>query len=474
MKIIIVGAGIAGLSLAIALGQSGHQVVILDAAPQLAELGAGVQMTPQALRYLFQWGLEEHLLAESIIPENLHVWDGNSGSFLGHVRIRQMEAQYGAPYIVVHRAVLHSILHRHAIKAGGELLLGSNVIEYDFANGAVQLRNGKRLAADLVVAADGISSLARSQLLGNKNPGSQPTGWAAFRMTAEVSKLKADATTSSLVDLQSRSSNFWIAPQISCMTYLIKDATLLNIVLTHRDDVDTRDLAPDECIKMVRDLFKDFEPHVQRILDLSTPKIANYPVHAVPPLPCWAHESGRFVLMGDAAHAMAFYMSMGVSIAVEDAAALAAALDLACPPGSSFSFSNEADAQRLKHALHVFETVRKPRAEAVQEASLHGGDSLHSSNEERRVLYEALGHSHNDDIWPLENDTSNRGNFVRRCKSTGQRLGPGGITDKATRDWCYNYNAIGAIEEYYKSSSAEHLLDATEPKVRVSTNSQNP
>ncbi|KAM0514739.1 hypothetical protein ACHAPE_006413 [Trichoderma viride] len=452
MKIIIVGAGIAGLSLAIALGQSGHQVTILDAASQLAELGAGVQMTPQALRYLFQWGLEEHLLAESIIPKNLHVWDGSSGNLLGHVRIREMENQYGAPYIVVHRAVLHNILHRHAIKAGGELLLDSHVVEYDFANGAAQLRNGNRLTADLVVAADGINSLARSKLLGSKNPGSQPTGWAAFRMTAEVSKLKADPTTSSLVDLQSRSSNFWIAPQISCMTYLIKDATLLNIVLSHRDDVDTRDLGPDECRKIVRDLFKDFEPrsfHHQN---------ANYPVYSVPPLPSWAHESGRFVLMGDAAHAMAFYMSMGVSIAVEDAAALAAALDLARPPGSSFALSNEADARRLKHALHVFETVRKPRAEAVQEASLHGGDSLHTSNEEeRRVLYEALGHSHNDEIWPLENDTSTRGNSVRRCKSTGQRLGPGGITDKATRDWCYNYDAIGAIEDYYKSSSAETL-----------------
>lgn len=197
---------------------------------------------------------------------------------------------------------------------------------------------------------------------------------------------------------------------------------------------------------------------VQRILDLSTPKIANYPVYSVPSLPSWAHESGRFVLLGDAAHAMAFYMSMGVSIAVEDAAALAAALDLACPPGSSFALSNETDARRLKHALHVFETVRKPRAEAVQEASLHGGDSLHTSNEEeRRVLYEAIGHSHTDEIWPLQNDASKTGNSVRRCKSTGQRLRPGGITDKATRDWCYNHDAISAIEEYYKSSSAETI-----------------
>lgn len=155
MRVIIVGAGIAGLSLAIALGQSGHQVTILDAAAQLAELGAGVQMTPQAIRYLFKWGLKDDLLSESIVPEKLHVRDGHTGGLLGTVRIKDMEAQYGAPYIVVHRAVLHAILHRHAIQAGAKLLLDSDVIEYEFANGAVLLRNGERLMADLIVAADG-------------------------------------------------------------------------------------------------------------------------------------------------------------------------------------------------------------------------------------------------------------------------------------------------------------------------------
>ncbi|KAL7792914.1 hypothetical protein V8C37DRAFT_379490 [Trichoderma ceciliae] len=456
MKIIIVGAGIAGLSLAIALGQSRHQVTVLDAASQLTELGAGVQMTPQAIRYLFKWGLKDDLLAESIIPENLHIWDGQGGNLLGTVRVKHMETQYGAPYVVVHRAVLHAMLHRHALRAGAEMLPSSDVIEYDFADGAVRLRNGKLLTADLVVAADGINSLARSKLLGSKDPGSLPTGWAAFRLTTEVSKLKADLTTSNLVDLQSRSSNMWIAPHASCMTYLIKDATLLNVVLTHRDDINTKEFTQREYGKTVRHLFKDFEPRVQRILDLSASKIANYPVYAVPPLPFWAHESGRFTLIGDAAHAMAFYMSMGVSIAVEDAAALTAVLDLACPFDSDSTLSGKrsgVDERRLKHALHVFEVVRKPRVEAVQEASLHGGDSQHTSGErERRVLYEALGNSHKHEVWPLESDPS-RGEFVQRCKRTGERLGPGGIADKGTRDWCYNYDAIGAIEEYYKSST---------------------
>lgn len=79
-------------------------------------------------------------------------------------------------------------------------------------------------------------------------------------MTAEVSKLRADPAVASLIDLQSRSSNWWIAPQLSCMTYLIKDATLLNIVLSHRDDINTKDFTAIEYNKTVRNRFKDFEP----------------------------------------------------------------------------------------------------------------------------------------------------------------------------------------------------------------------
>lgn len=163
---------------------------------------------------------------------------------------------------------------------------------------------------------------------------------------------------------------------------------------------------------------------------------------------------------------MAFYMSMGVSLAVEDAAALATVLDLACPPGTDPNLSDkrsQAVEPKLKHALHVFEIVRKPRVEAVQEASLHGGDSSHTSQErERSVLYEALGRLHKEEVWPLEGDAS-RGEFVRKCKRTGQRLGPGGITDKGTRDWCYNYDAVRVIEEYYKSSAVEHSFDTARP-----------
>lgn len=106
----------------------------------------------------------------------------------------------------------------------------------------------------------GINSSARSQLLQDLDPGSKPTGWAAFRMMAEVSKIMADPELAGLIDLEGYSSNLWIAPHVSCMTYLVKGATMLNIVLSHRDQIDTTGFAVEDYQTTVKRLFTDFEP----------------------------------------------------------------------------------------------------------------------------------------------------------------------------------------------------------------------
>lgn len=155
MQIIIVGAGIAGLSLAIALSQAGHNVIIVESAPQLAEIGAGVQITPQAVKYFYQWGLEEDMLAQCVRVQKTFIREHKTGSTIGVLNVADLENQYGAPYIVLHRATLHNILHKHAFRSGAELILDSKVTEYDFQNGAIVLKNGQRMEADLVVAADG-------------------------------------------------------------------------------------------------------------------------------------------------------------------------------------------------------------------------------------------------------------------------------------------------------------------------------
>lgn len=106
----------------------------------------------------------------------------------------------------------------------------------------------------------GINSLSRKQLLGAADPGSQPTGWAAIRMMVEVADIHADPAIADIANTETRSSHLWIAPGKSCMSYQIKDGTLLNIVLSHPDDIDMSKFTLDEYKAFVKETFQDFEP----------------------------------------------------------------------------------------------------------------------------------------------------------------------------------------------------------------------
>ncbi|KAF1735129.1 3-hydroxybenzoate 6-hydroxylase 1 [Beauveria bassiana] len=441
MEIIIVGAGIAGLSLALALARAPghHRVLVLEAKPALAELGAGLQLTPPATRHLFAWGMRDDLLAASIAPAEMLVRDGRSGAALAAIPTGGMEERYGAPYLVVHRAVLHGLLRRHAVAAGAELRLGSKVVRYDWAAGAVELHDGSRVAADLVIGADGINSFARRQLLGDTNGSARPTGLAAVRAMAEVAQIQADPQLASVADLETFSSHLWIAPGRSVMAYLIKEAKLFNVVLSHPDDIDMSQFTPDEYKAFAQDLVKDFEPRVRRLVDIALPTMQNFPIHAVPPLPRWTSPSGRFLLVGDAAHAMSFYLSMGVSLAVEDAASLAAVLDLVCtPPSPPPATTTTTDHDKLQKALRVFEHARKERVHIVQDASLHGGHVLHEEDPAaREMVYAALRAD------GLQDEGMPEATLATESPTYG-------LADQRVRDWCFAYDPAKYIKECYE------------------------
>lgn len=138
---------------------------------------------------------------------------------------------------------------------------------------------------------------------------------------------------------------------------------------------------------------------------------------------------------------MAFYMSMGVSLAVEDAVSLATVLKLACPDPNTAPKTN-----KLKGALSVFEEVRKRRAGNVQRASLRAGDSFHvADGKEREAMYELMRHPNED--FEVPEDYFERGSNVR--DEIDRTVG--GIANKKTRDWCYGYDAIGDVTEAYNA-----------------------
>jgi salicylate hydroxylase len=164
MKIIIVGAGIGGLSASLALARNGHCVTIYESAPQLAEVGAGVQMSPNAVKLFFEWGVGPDLLEKAALPQSLYIHNWKDGRVLGETKITpDFEKRYGAPYIVVHRAEMHEILHRHAVRAGAAVHVASKVIKYDFEQGVITLEDGQTVQADLIVAVDGAAGTPKAR-----------------------------------------------------------------------------------------------------------------------------------------------------------------------------------------------------------------------------------------------------------------------------------------------------------------------
>jgi salicylate hydroxylase len=216
----------------------------------------------------------------------------------------------------------------------------------------------------------------------------------------------------------------------SVMTYMIHGSGKLNVVLSHPDDIDTSNWTRDQYFNELQRYYGDIDPRALRLINLSSGPITNWPIHQVAKLPAWTSKSGRFVLIGDAAHAMAFYLSMGVSLAIEDATALATALEL---------HTSNPVRTPLAASMDVFEKVRKPRAEKIRDASLHAGAMLHlPRGRERDLRDESARH----DSAVVE---SRQGDALLDWISYG-------ITDKTIRGDCYGYDVVAEMrrqaEEY--------------------------
>lgn len=209
----------------------------------------------------------------------------------------------------------------------------------------------------------------------------------------------------------------------SVMTYMIRGSGKLNVVLSHPDEVDTSIWTREQYLTELRKYYADVDPRALRLIALSNGPITNWPIHQVAKLPAWTSRSGKFVLIGDAAHAMAFYLSMGVSLAIEDATALATALEL---------HTLSPDTTPLAEALSLFQKVRKPRAEKIRDASLHAGAMLHLPPGRERDLRDESAKNDHAVI------DSRQGDPLLDWVSYG-------ITDKIIRGECYGYDVVAEM-----------------------------
>lgn len=324
-QVAIIGAGIGGLALAGFLSRRGISVTVYEQAKAFQRVGAGIQMSPNAIRVLRGLGLEPRIRGLAFAPRSWsnRVWD--SGDRLFDLTFGDdAEARYGAPYLLMHRGDLHAALFS-AVPAD-LIVFNRALLGIDHDRGALTLRfaDGGSAHADAVIGADGVHSKVREILLGPEKP--RFTGRIAHRTVFPSSLMQGY-----LVETCTK----WWGPDRHIVIYPVNPRRDETYFVTSVPDPtwDVESWSAQGNMADVRRAFAGFHDDVQRVL-AHCPSVHQWALFERDPLPRWT--DGAIALLGDACHPMTPYMAQGAATALEDAAMLARSLDATGDPADAF------------------------------------------------------------------------------------------------------------------------------------------
>lgn len=351
MRILIAGAGIGGLTTAIACRRHGMDVTVLEAAPALKEVGAGIQISPNAMKVLRALKLENAVREAAFQPWSIEARMGESGRLVFDIPLaNQSEARWGAPYLHIHRAryieILAAQLPPQSLRMGAKLsayeILGQGV--------RVRLESGERIEADVLIGADGIKSVVRDQMFGPSK--ARFTGNVAWRAVVPMDRLGKDAPRPTACA--------WFGRGRHAVTYRLgAEGNLANFVgVVERGDWQEEGWSIQGSREEAFTDFAGWHPTITKLIE-HTDQLNRWALFDRPPLEMW--RDGPVTLLGDAAHPMLPFLAQGAAMAVEDAYVLANALSKL----------------PVEDALESYQAQRLSRTSKVQAASRANMGTFH-------------------------------------------------------------------------------------------------
>jgi salicylate hydroxylase len=352
MRVAIVGGGVGGLTTALSLLRRGLDVQVYERATALTEIGAGVQVSPNASRVLHGLGLADELAQAGVKPLAWHQRRWDDGRTLLRTPLAEpLEAQFGFPHYQMHRADLLAALAR-ALPAE-RVHLGHRLTGFsDRGDGVTaEFAGGERAEVDVLVGADGIHSLVRGLLFGPDE--ARFTGCIAYRGLVPAERLR---------DLELEvSAQVWMGPGAHFVHYFVSGRRLVNFVAILEQPTWTRESWTDRGeIADALAAYEGWHPQVRAILG-AVDETFIWALFDRAPLERWS--AGRVTLLGDACHPMLPFMAQGAAMAIEDGATLAECLALA--------------GDDAPEALRRYEAVRIPRVTRLQTLSTENKTRFH-------------------------------------------------------------------------------------------------
>jgi len=373
-SLVVAGGGIAGMAAGFAAARAGWHATVFERAAEFSEVGAGVQLGPNVTRILQAWGLGDALAQVAAFPSGLHARSMTTGEVLATLPVKDAAKTYAAPYVTIHRADLHGLLLQATVREGVQVHSDAVVqkVSQSFDEAVfdvVQYGQPQQHTAAVAVAADGVWSPLRQQLLGDGLP--TFTGHIAYRALVAQADLPAH--------LRSQDVSVWMGSQAHVVSYPVRGGEYLNVVCLAEGrllDDDANNLQALQTWNAQKTEAQTLAELHHALRDACTPLtdlMAACSDWRLWPL-CGRsamqgareHAQGRVALVGDAAHPMLPYLAQGAGMAIEDAHELAAQL-------------LGATSANAPERLQFFAHARWQRNARVQARAVRNGQIFHAT-----------------------------------------------------------------------------------------------